>query len=118
MQAHIIGRSRRKSKVLKKAINVCVDLINPFFVNKVSRPFNYNYILQKWYISFQPTLVKVILHTGSIIGQVNITHDKLDRNFDFSSSPRGSEFPVPANAGGNSVNWNLSKVKKAGLSFE
>ena len=118
MQAHIMGRSWRKSKFLKKVINVCVDLINPFFVNKVSCPFNYNYILQKWHTSLQPTLVKVILHTWSIIGQVNITHNKLNRNFDFSSSPRRSEFPGPANARGNNVNRNLSKVKKAGLSFE
>jgi hypothetical protein len=47
----------------------------------------------------------MILGTERIIGEVLITHDKLDWNFYLSSSPWCGKFPVPAT-------WKVRGIRK------
>lgn len=84
------------SEFLNEVINVFVDLIRSFLMDKVCNSFHYNDLLQKWHIFLEPTLVYVFLHAWSIIGQVKVTHNKLNRNFYLSPSPWGVEFPISA----------------------
>lgn len=84
------------SEFLNEVINVFVDLIRAFLVDKVCNSFHYNDLLQKWHIFLEPTLVYVFLRAWSIIGQVKVTHNKLNRNFYLCPSPWGVEFPISA----------------------
>lgn len=93
------SKSTEKSKLeyFEEIINMFVSLISPFLMEKVPCPFNYNHILKKWHISLQPTFVNVIFCARRIIGKVKITHNKLNRNFNFSTSPWSSKLPVSTN---------------------
>jgi hypothetical protein len=92
-----IAHPENKLEFFEEIIDVFVDLISPFLMDEMTCPFNYNYILQKWHISFQPTFVNVIFGTRCIIGKIKITYNKLNWNFDLGTSPWSIELPVSTN---------------------
>lgn len=89
-------RPNIRSECLKEVINVFVDLIRSFLVDKVSTSFHYNYFLQKWHVFLEPTLVYVFLGAWSVIGQVKVSNNEFCRYFYLAPCPRGGELPVSA----------------------
>ena len=95
----------KRTRLLKEVVNVLTDLFRFLFIYKMTHTFHYNQVLQKWNVSFEPALGYIILGTERIIGEVLITHDKLDGNFYLSSSPWCGKFPVPAT-------WKVRGIRK------
>lgn len=105
-------------KPLEEVMDVPTDLIRLLFVNEVAHSSQNDYILQKWNISFEPSLVYVIFDPWSIIGHIQIPNNKLRWNFNLSSSPWCCELPVTAQNMELHVTLNLSQQQLVELFFE
>lgn len=96
------------SELFYEVINVCTDFVWFFLVYKMGYPFHHNYFLQKWYISLKTTIVYIFLHTWNVISEVQVSHDKLNRNFNWKPCPCCCE--LPASARKIKKKWQISPV--------
>ena len=74
-------------------MDVCIDLLWPFLIDKVGCSFNYNCILQIWHRFLETTTVNIFLYTWDAIREVQVAHNELYRHFDLQSSPWSCELP-------------------------
>lgn len=86
--------SKFNLKLLKKSIDVVVDLVWPLLIDKVSSPFNHYHFLQQGYKFLEATFVYKIFNPWNMIGQVQFPNDKLCWHLNLSSSPCRVEFPI------------------------
>ena len=77
-------------------MDVLVDLICLFFLEKVANSFHHNYLLQKWHMFLQLIEGHRLIKARGIISKVQVTHNKLGRNFNLTPGPGCCEFPTSA----------------------
>ena len=95
------------------------DLFWPFLIFEVSYSFHHNQFLQEPYVSLKATIMYILLNTWSVICNVKVSHNKLDRYLDLYSSPCCCELPGSAEKKKNRTYLNtftsFNKVNKQKL---
>lgn len=77
-------------------MDVLVDLIWLFFMQKVAHSFHHNYFPQKWHMFPELIILHKFLEAHGVICKVQVAHNKLTWHFDLTPSPGCCEFPVSA----------------------
>lgn len=98
-QGHGQAEINGPSELFDEVVNVFTDFLRLFLVEKVGYSIHYNNFLQKWYISLEATVVYIFLDSCRLISNIQVTHNKLHRNFDLYPGPRCSKLP------GSAIQW-------------